>query len=205
MGMFTVDKWPLVFVSAAMIVMAIVDGWKFKVPNRLTFPVILGGWALGLAYDLSTVPAGTTDHGSRLAASLLGTLVGFLLLLPLLLIKGVGEGDVKMQMGYGSWIGAYFGLYPGANNSPSALEIIFYGFCAGVIVGGVLGFAMIVAQRQFRTNLENAREILTDLATSDSIGAIADKATARKPRLKLLPYGIPLGIGFVGYLLYLYI
>ena len=33
---------------------------------------------------------------------------------------------------------------------------------------------------------------------------MADKAKERKPRMHLLPYGIPLCIGFVGYLIFLH-
>jgi hypothetical protein len=31
---------------------------------------------------------------------------------------------------------------------------------------------------------------------------VADKAAQRKPRMHLLPYGIPLCLGFIGYLVY---
>ena len=34
---------------------------------------------------------------------------GFVLLFPMLAIRGVGEGDVKMQMGFAAWVAAYFG------------------------------------------------------------------------------------------------
>jgi hypothetical protein len=51
--------------------------------------------------------------------------------------------------------------------------------------------------------LQNTREILGDLIKSKgNIGDVADKAGKRKPRLHLLPYGIPLCIGFVGYLFF---
>ena len=56
--------WPLAFVCAAMIVAAVIDGWKLKVPNWLTFPLILSGWLLGLlrnfgpsCFTESTAPA----------------------------------------------------------------------------------------------------------------------------------------------------
>jgi hypothetical protein len=43
-----------------------------------------------------------------------------------------------------------------------------------------------------------------DLFTSKSVGEVANKAAQRKSRLHLLPYGIPLCLGFVGYLMFLY-
>ena len=42
MALFTLDHWPLLFISAAMIVAAVIDGWKLKVPNWLTYPLVLG-------------------------------------------------------------------------------------------------------------------------------------------------------------------
>ena len=47
----------------------------------------------------------------------------------MLAIGGVGEGDVKMQMGFGSWMGAFFGF------EGHCIAITFYAFCAGAIVG----------------------------------------------------------------------
>ena len=52
MALFTLANWPLLFLSAAMIVAAVIDAWKFKVPNWLTFPLVLTGWVLGLLHDL---------------------------------------------------------------------------------------------------------------------------------------------------------
>ena len=66
---FILNNWPLAFVCAAMIVAAVIDGWKLKVPNWLTFPLVLSGWLLGLLhnFDLLTESTGTpafTSAGS---------------------------------------------------------------------------------------------------------------------------------------------
>src|SRR5579859_3129527 len=112
--------WPLAFVCAAMIVAAVIDGWKLKVPNWLTFPLIISGWLLGLLhnFDLFTDSTGTGGIG----ASLAGTFLGMALLYPVYAIGGMGAGDVKMQMGFGSWVGAFYG-------TPDALEIVLFAFC----------------------------------------------------------------------------
>ena len=34
------SNWPLTFICAAMIVAAVIDGWKLKVPNWLTFTTL---------------------------------------------------------------------------------------------------------------------------------------------------------------------
>ncbi len=194
MSVFTLENWPLLFVSAAMVVAAVIDGWKLKVPNWLTLPLIVSGWLLGLLHNFGLLE-GTGEGG--IGAALAGTAVGFALLLPVYAIGGMGAGDVKMQMGFGSWVGAYFGLSAG-------LSIIWWAFVVAVLIGGVLALAMIAIRRQFRGNLANTREIIGDWLGAKNIGEVADRAAQRKRRLHLLPYGIPLCLGFVGYLVYLH-
>jgi len=193
MSLFTLENWPIWFVCAAMVLAAVIDGWKLKVPNWLTLPLIVGGWLYGLSLNLG-LHAGPGNGG--IGAALAGTFFGFVLLLPVYAIGGMGAGDVKMQMGFGSWVGASFGLWPG-------LVTIFWAFCFAVIIGGILALAMIFVRRQFRSNLDNTRAILGDLIRTGSLGEMANRAAIRKPRMHLLPYGIPLCLGFVGYLLYL--
>jgi prepilin peptidase CpaA len=193
MPLFTLPYWPLWLVIAAMVVAAVIDGWKLKVPNWLTFPLILSGWLFGLLTDCGL---GLSAATGGLGGALAGTALGFALLLPVYAIGGMGAGDVKMQMGFGSWVGAFYGLWTG-------LAIIWWAFAIAVVVGGFLALVMIVVRGQFRQNLQNTREILGDLVKSKGVGEVADKAGKRKPRMHLLPYGIPLCIGFVGYLVFL--
>jgi prepilin peptidase CpaA len=196
-----VTHWPLAFVCAAMIVAAVIDGWKLKVPNWLTFPLILSGWALGGFHNFGWLPESTGIGG--FGSALAGTFLGMALLYPVYAIGGMGAGDVKMQMGFGSWIGAFYGVN-GTESHPGALWIVFWAFCLAVIVGGVIAFGMIVVRGQIRKNLENTRAILGDLVTAKGIEDVASKARERKSRLHLLPYGIPLCIGFVAYLICLH-
>ena len=200
MALFTLANWPLLFVCAAMVVAAVIDGWKLKVPNWLTLPLIVSGWVLGLLHNCGLLE-GTGDGG--IGAALAGTALGFALLLPVYAIGGMGAGDVKMQMGFGSWIGAFFGLW-GSDARPGGLAIICWAFAVAVIIGGVIALVMIAVRGQYRRNLANTREIVGDLVGAKGVGEVADKAAQRKPRLHLLPYGIPLCLGFVGYLVYLH-
>jgi prepilin peptidase CpaA len=202
MALFTLDNWPLLFISLAMIVAAVIDGWKLKVPNWLTFPLILSGWAFGLAQDVGLLPG-----NGGIVAALVGTALGFALLAPVYAIGGMGAGDVKMQMGFGSWVGAFFGFgrwaAEGDPGAPGVISIVWWAFAIAVLIGGVLAVGMIVVRGRLRENLANTKEILGDLVKAQGVGEVADKAAKRKPKLHLLPYGIPLCIGFVGYLLYL--
>jgi prepilin peptidase CpaA len=190
MALFDIGNWPLLVVCSAMIVAAVIDGWKLKVPNWLTFPLILSGWLFGLSHNLGWFE-GSGSGG--IGAALAGTALGFGLLLPVYAIGGMGAGDVKMQMGFGSWVAAFFGLGTG-------LQVIFWAFCAATIIGGFMALAMIMIRGQYRRNAENTKEIVGELFTSSSIEEVAGKAARRKSRMHLLPYGIPLCIGFIGYL-----
>jgi len=194
MALFSLDHWPLLFVSAAMIVAAVIDGWKLKVPNWLTYPLVFGGWAFGLCHNFGWLE-GSGVGG--IGASVVGTLVGFLLLLPVYAIGGMGAGDVKMQMGFGAWVGAYFGIADG-------LRVIWWAFAVAVIIGGVIALAMIIIRGRYRHNFGNTRAIFGDLLSAPSVTNIADRAGKRKPRMHLLPYGIPLCLGFVSYLIYIH-
>jgi prepilin peptidase CpaA len=194
---------PLVVVCVGMILAAFIDGWALKVPNWVTLPLILSGWALGLLHNLGVA----TDSGTGgFGFAVVGTIVGCLLLLPMLAIRGVGEGDVKMQMGFGSWVGAYFGT--GATtaavgmNAFNALGVIFWSFAFGAIAGGVFGLVMILMRRRFRENASMVGEIMTDLqlfARGQTTQA-TQRAQDRRRNWVKLPYGIPLCVGFLLYL-----
>jgi prepilin peptidase CpaA len=188
---------PVVVVSFGMLLAAVIDGWAFKVPNWLTLSLVLSGWILGLLHSLN-IPVDSGVGG--LGSALFGTAIGFLMLFPMLAIGGMGQGDVKMQMGFGAWIGAYFG-------SAYVFEIVAIAFGIGAIVGGVFGLIMMILRRQFGKNASNFREILTDLRVMATLGpgAAAERANSRRPTWVRLPYGVPLCVGFLGYLWYLYL
>jgi prepilin peptidase CpaA len=194
-------NWPVLVVCLGMLAAAVIDWWKFKVPNKLTFPLILSGWVLGLANNFG-LEAGLGGIG----AALLGTVLGLALLLPIYAIGGMGAGDVKMTMGFGSWIGAFYGFGDAAAEPPipNGMWVIVYAFCAGVIVGGIIATVMIIVRGNYRQNVSHVREIFGDMAQASGVGEIAAKANARRSRWHRLPYGVPLCIGFIGSLVFLF-
>jgi prepilin peptidase CpaA len=196
---------PLVVICFGMILAAFIDGWALKVPNWITFPLILSGWMLGALHDCNVhVENGT---GSFLLA-VVGTFLGFILLFPMLAIGGVGAGDVKMQMGFGAWVGAFFGT--GATTSAvtdvslHGLGVVFWAFCFGAIAGGAFGLVMILMRRQFKQNAGFVREVFSDLQLfgTGQVSAATKQAKERRAKWTKLPYGIPLCVGFILYLLY---
>ncbi|MCS6864175.1 MAG: A24 family peptidase [Gemmataceae bacterium] len=191
---------PLVVVCFGMILAAFIDGWALKVPNWITLPLILSGWMLGALHDFGlAVDAGRGGFG----IAFLATVVGFVLLFPMLAIRGVGEGDVKMQMGFGAWVGAYFGTTH--ESGLHALGVVFWAFAFGAIVGGAFGLVIILLRRRFGENASMLRDIFADLRMigSGQITAATQQAQARRARWTKLPYGIPLCVGFIMYLLYM--
>lgn len=92
---------PVVVVFVAVMIAAIIDVWKFKIANILTFPLLLSG----LLYH------SCMGGASQLAASLLGALLGFAILILFYLLGGMGVGDVKLAAALGAWLGMPSILY----------------------------------------------------------------------------------------------
>ncbi len=169
-----VENWPIWLLSAILIIAAVIDGWLLKVPNWLTFPLILGGWAAG-AY---------CGGFSGLICSFAGTLVGLGLLLPAYAIGGMGAGDVKLMAGVGAWIGA---------------TATFYAFCVSSIIGGVIAVAMVLFRRRWHYHVLQFFKIVDEILVIRSPDALSAIAAERKSTMLLLPYGIPIALGTIAY------
>ncbi len=52
-----VENWPIWVVTITLVVAAVIDGLKLKVPNWITFPMIISGWIYS-ADVLAVSPAG---------------------------------------------------------------------------------------------------------------------------------------------------
>ena len=162
------------FVSAILVIAAVIDGWKLKVPNWLTYPFA----AAGLAYTAGWGGA------SALFWSLQGLALGLALLLVVYAIGGMGAGDVKLFAGVGAWVGPLATLYA---------------FAALAVVGGVMAAAMIAWSGRWRKHWDTMQLIAFEVLTVRDPAQIAAAAAARKPTMTLLPYGIPICIGTIGY------
>jgi prepilin peptidase CpaA len=162
------------FVTVVLIVAAVIDGFELKVPNWVTFPFIVSGWIY------STLAFGWEGLGW----SLLGMVVGLALLLPLYAIGGMGAGDVKLLAGVGAWI---YGMHTA------------YAFSVSAIVGAVLAVAMVLATRAWKRHAAQFMVILNEILVIRNPEQLAAIAAQRKPTMMLLPYGIPIAIGTIGY------
>ena len=85
------------------------------------------GWAYsGLAFGFG-----------GLGWSLLGTVVGLLLLLPAYAVGGMGAGDVKLLAGVGAWM---FPMLEATHVPTSPTTAMLYSFAVSAIVGAILAF-----------------------------------------------------------------
>jgi prepilin peptidase CpaA len=166
--------WPFWLVAVTLVVAAVIDGWQLRVPNWLTFPMILSGWVFGIA----------TAGWGGLQDSLLGTLVGLALLLPAYAIGGMGAGDVKLLAGVGAWVGA---------------ATTFYAFCVSAVIGGVIALAMVLLRHSWKQHQQQFLKIIGEVVTIGNPTELAAIAGQRKSSMLLLPYGIPIAIGTIAY------
>jgi len=170
----TTQNWPVWLLSGVLIVAAVIDGWKLKVPNWITLPLVVAGWVY------STYGFGWEG----LAWSILGTFVGLGLLLPAYAIGGMGAGDVKLLAGVGAWVWATDTLYA---------------FCVSAIIGGVIAVAMVVWRRDWYHHWYQFWAIGNEILEVRDPSTLSAIAAERKSRMLLLPYGIPIAIGSIAY------
>lgn len=112
---------------------------------------------------------------------------GLLCLLPLYAVGGMGAGDVKLMAGMGAWLG---------------WQVTLDAFCVSVIVGAVMAVIMVARKRAFEKHTVNFLVILNEWISIRNPEKLSEIAAERKPRMMLLPYGIPICIGSIGYFLY---
>jgi prepilin peptidase CpaA len=116
---------PIAVVLAATLALAFIDMWKFKIYNAFTYPLLLGG----LIYH------GVVDGMPGVADGLLGTLLGFGLLVPVYALGGMGGGDVKLMAAIGAWLGVL---------------LTFVVFLASSLVMGVYALILVVGYGRVR-------------------------------------------------------
>src|SRR3954467_4656842 len=122
-----IENWPVWFVTITLVLAALIDGLKLKVPNWITFPMIIAGWI----YSAMLSPYAGWEG---LMYSVLGTIVGLALLMPAYAIGGMGAGDVKLLAGVGAWVWCTTTLYA---------------FAVSTIVGAIIAILMVLFQRKW--------------------------------------------------------
>lgn len=166
--------WHVWLVTVTLVVAAVIDGLKLRVPNWITFPMIVGGWFYSLYFF----------GWEGLGWSLLGTLVGLALLLPAYAIGGMGAGDVKLLAGVGAWVWG---------------TVTFYSFCVSAVVGGIIAVLMVLSRKAWNKHQHQFMAIFQEIVTIKDPNQLSAIAAERKSSMLLLPYGIPIAIGTILY------
>jgi len=171
------ENWPIWVVTITLVVAAVIDGLKLKVPNWITFPMIVSGWI----YSATLSPYAGWEG---LMYSLIGTVVGLALLLPAYAIGGMGAGDVKLLAGVGAWVWGTTTLYA---------------FAVSAVIGGIIAVLMVLAGKSWTKHQSQFWMIANEILTVKDPEKLATIAAERKPTMMLLPYGIPIAIGTIAY------
>jgi prepilin peptidase CpaA len=171
------ETWPAWVVTITLVVAAVIDGMKLKVPNWITFPMIVSGWV----YSATLSPFAGWEG---LWLSLIGTAVGLALLMPAYAVGGMGAGDVKLLAGVGAWMWGTTTLYA---------------FAVSALVGGVIAVVMVLWAGAWQKHKNQFWSILNEIVTVKDPEKLSAIAAERKPRMFLLPYGIPIAIGSIVY------
>ncbi len=168
------QNWAMWAVSVTLVVAAVIDGMYLKVPNKITYPLIVAGWIY------STATGGWAGLGWSLAA----TFFGLALLFGLHLIGGMGAGDVKLLAGIAAFV---------------HIEHTWYIFVATTIVGAIMALIQIALSGEWTKHWTQSQAILQEIVTVRDADKLYDMAQERKPRMRLLPYGIPMTVAAIGY------
>ena len=175
------NNWPIWFVTITLILAAVIDGFELKVPNWITFPMVVSGWIYSAVFAQSHLGLSWYEG---LGWSLAGTVVGLLTLLPLYSIGGMGAGDVKLMAGIGAWVHVTHTLWA---------------FALSGIIGAVLAILMVLYRNAWSKHQGQFWMILNEIASVKDPEKLSEIAAERKPKMMLLPYGIPIAMGTIAY------
>jgi prepilin peptidase CpaA len=109
---------------------------------------------------------------------------GFALLFGLHLIGGMGAGDVKLLAGIAAFV---------------HIEHTWYIFVATTIVGAVMALMQIAISGDWTKHWTQAQSLLHEIVTVRNADKLYELSQERKPRMRLLPYGIPMTVAAIGY------
>lgn len=147
---------------------AVVDLRSRRIPNWLTFSLVLSGIAQSFMHGALTTPG----------MSLVGFAVGFGLPFTLFFLNAVGGGDVKLLAGLGAWFG------------PVA---VFQIFVLEALLGAILVIAQATATGRMKVLLRNSAVLAVNLAHVKDVGLDHVKATGVSSRSidRPIPYAVP--------------
>ncbi|MDP3709010.1 MAG: A24 family peptidase [Polaromonas sp.] len=170
-------KEPRTGVLLILLVLASVSDYRtYQIPNLLT----VSGMVFGLIYN-TAVPF-SINLGFFWALG--GLLLGFLIMLPLYVLRVMGAGDVKLM----AMVGAFLGV-------TDTLHAVIFSF----IVGGMAALAFALFNKALVRMLGNVKNAAQMMMMSAIGGFRPDVQIEASKSVGKLPYGICISIGTVAY------
>jgi prepilin peptidase CpaA len=159
--------WKEIVVSTGALGLAVGAGWidwrTRRIPNWLTIPALL----IGLT--VSALLGGWT--GAKVSLEGAGISLG--VLLPFVMMQGLGAGDWKLMGALGAFLG------------PSKTVVILFGT---VLIAGLMSVVEIIRQRKVRETLSNLWVLLVAYSTFRVANARA--ISLDNPGMLKIPFGV---------------
>jgi prepilin peptidase CpaA len=144
------------------------DGWTHRIPNWLTVTGLVAGVALNSAV------AGLKGT----ATALEGAGIGLLILVPVVYLRALGAGDLKLVAAVGAFVG------------PTLLWLVLL---ASVLVAGAMAIILVIRAKRVRETLRNLGCLIMSFFTF-GIRSYPD-VSLDNPRLLKLPFGVAVAVG----------
>lgn len=162
---------------AMLALAAVIDFRSYRIPNWLT--------ASGIVFALVYNGLAPVSPQQGFLWSLQGMGIGFLLTLPLHVLRTMGAGDVKLM----AMVGAFVGM-----------PAVLYAVLASFIVGGLAAIAYALWHRAMGRMLGNVAAVAQNMMLT-VIGGMRPEAQLQVgASVGKLPYGVSIGIGTAGFL-----
>jgi len=165
-----------VVLSAGALGLAVWAGWLDwrvrKIPNWLTVPALLVGLVL----------SGALGRWLGLKASLEGSGICLGLLLPFVLVRGLGAGDWKLMGALGAFLG------------PQRVMVVLLGT---VLIAGLMSVVEVVRQRKVQETFRNLLTLLVAFTTFhvNNVRAVS----LDKPGLLKIPFGVAAALSTISF------
>lgn len=172
-----VFDWRTGVLLPLLAVAAILDVRSQRIPNWL----VLAGLLYGVVYN-TAFPSSPHDG---ILFPLTGFGLGFLLFLPVYLMRMMGAGDVKLL----AMVGAFLG--------PSDT---FYAMLGSLIAGGALAVCYVLVNGMAKRMFHNLTSLFQHGLSSVLAGITPDLRIEASQSAGKLPYGVAIASGTCGYL-----
>src|SRR5262249_30977870 len=110
---------------------------------------------------------------------------------PLVVLRSIHAGHVKLLMGVAAWAGAFLGF-------ESGIKVVLWTVLLGLVIGSILALSLLLIRKDLRRKM-----MLSLYGIACAVPLNMDKSTPTDPskaaRQRLMPACIPFGLGALAY------